>query len=289
MPQLPPTSTQVDHTRYCFLNTRVSKSRNLRIALIGTERCRPDYYVERAGFACYAIEFIVSGRGTAILDGKSYPLCPGTFFCYGPQTAHVIATDPGAVMTKFFIDFHGSDAAPMLAMAGLQAGQILYTPEIESFRCLFETMLAEGDKALSNASDICACYLKALLLKTNQMRTTQGEQSSRSLHNFQRCQTFIDTHFLELKDLRDIGKRLNLTPPYICRLFSKYGHPGPFEYLTRKKLNRAAEILISTGCTVKFSALKVGYSDPYHFSRAFHRHFGVSPTDFVAKFAVNRS
>ena len=38
-------------------------------------------------------------------------------------------------------------------------------------------------------------------------------------------------------------------------------------------------MLQTEGLLVKQAALRVGYTDPAHFSRAFHRFFGVWPRD----------
>jgi len=53
----------------------------------------------------------------------------------------------------------------------------------------------------------------------------------------------------------------------------------PLQYLTRLRLGRAAELLRENRLTVRAVARKVGYDDPYHFSRAFRQQFGHSPRD----------
>ena len=99
--------------------------------------------------------------------------------------------------------------------------------------------------------------------------------------SFHRCRDFIDQHFTQLKSLHEIAERLNLRSPYLCRLFRKMGYPSPFQYLTHKKLARAAEMLVVDGKSVKEVAAAVGYNDAYHFSRVFKAHYGKSPTHFV--------
>jgi AraC-like DNA-binding protein len=42
-------------------------------------------------------------------------------------------------------------------------------------------------------------------------------------------------------------------------------------------MQRAAALLQQPGVMVKTVALDLGFSDPFHFSRAFKRHFGVTP------------
>lgn len=184
-------------------------------------------------------------------------------------------------MTKFFVNFFGHEAWPALVKSGLTPGTALYTIEIESFRNLFEAMLSEGDKRLPWSAEICARYLHVLLLKAREAIPAGDVLPDRATSNFHRCRSHIDVHYSRIRNLDDLARAVHLTPPYLCRLFKKFGQPGPFQYLTRKKLSRAAELLVGTGCAVKEAAAEVGYSDPYHFSRAFRRFFGMSPLTFV--------
>jgi AraC-like DNA-binding protein len=280
-----PTSSQVERPLYCFLESHAAKSHGLRVTAVGMERCRPDYKVERSRFVGHTVEFVAAGLGAVELDGKSWPLGPGSLFCYGPRTPHVITTHREHVMTKFFVNFVGDEARQALVHSALAPGVVLHTPDVESLRGIFETLLYEGSRGLPGSAAICACYLKILLLKANES-VTSGEKGTRDVValNFQRCRALIDSHFLELRGLDDIAVRLHISTAYLCRLFQKFGYPGPCEYLVRKKLSYAAGLLAKTGCAVKVAAAEVGYPDPYHFSRAFRRHFGLSPREFAQQY-----
>lgn len=67
-------------------------------------------------------------------------------------------------------------------------------------------------------------------------------------------------------------------------------HTGllPKNYLEQFKLRQAAEYLISSPVSVSETALHFGYMDPYHFSRRFKHHFGVSPEHYRRIFAAGK-
>ncbi len=67
---------------------------------------------------------------------------------------------------------------------------------------------------------------------------------------------------------------------YLCRLFRRYDHQSPYQYLLRLKMNLAAEILQRPDALVKQVAEAIGFSDPFHFSRSFKTVFGLSPDAF---------
>ena len=63
----------------------------------------------------------------------------------------------------------------------------------------------------------------------------------------------------------------------VCRWFRRYQGTSPYQYLLRRKMNLAAEHLVENGGLVKEAAQRIGFADPYHFSRAFKAIHGVAP------------
>ena len=63
----------------------------------------------------------------------------------------------------------------------------------------------------------------------------------------------------------------------VCRLFRRFQGTSPYQYLLRRKMNLAAAFLVESGGLVKEAAQRVGFADPYHFSRCFKTVHGVSP------------
>lgn len=53
---------------------------------------------------------------------------------------------------------------------------------------------------------------------------------------------------------------------------------APKEYLRVMRMKKAAELLLTTGCTVAEVSYQVGISDPFYFSKCFKAQFGVSPS-----------
>lgn len=277
----PPISKQVGHARYAFPGRGARGRGALDVLCIGKEACHSDYLIEREKFGAYGIEFVASGRGELVLDGKNWPLRAGTIFCYGPRTAHRILSDPAGPMTKFFINIAGPKAASALRIAKLQPGRVLHIPDLEQFQNLFESMLGEGLRDGAGCDEICRKYFEILLLKTGSVSSASTVGLNRMAESFLLCKNQIDGHFKTLRDLEDIAGCVHFDPAYICRLFRRFGHQSPFQYLVSKKLNHAAELLLSASMSIKQVGFEVGYGDAYHFSRSFSRFFGMPPKTFA--------
>ena len=54
------------------------------------------------------------------------------------------------------------------------------------------------------------------------------------------------------------------------------------DYIRRKRLDKACQMLLK-GYNVSETAYATGFSDPNYFSKAFKKHLGISPTEYLKK------
>lgn len=88
----------------------------------------------------------------------------------------------------------------------------------------------------------------------------------------------LENHSDSTLDLDRIAEAAHVSKVWLCKRFpAEYG-VSPFKYLTQVRMRHAIE-LIGSGVSVTQTALRVGYSDVYGFSRAYKRYFGHSPSD----------
>ncbi|MCP4450095.1 MAG: hypothetical protein GY809_01430, partial [Planctomycetes bacterium] len=65
------------------------------------------------------------GRGELVLKGKTFPLVAGAVFAYGPDIPHVITSDPKDRLVKYFVDFQGPRALPLLDTYAPHPGEVV--------------------------------------------------------------------------------------------------------------------------------------------------------------------
>jgi AraC-like DNA-binding protein len=91
---------------------------------------------------------------------------------------------------------------------------------------------------------------------------------------------FIDGALQDKITLRDLSKAGGGSPATVCRLFSKHMGMRPFVWINKKRIEMAAELLLSTDLRIGEIAVKVGIPDYYYFSKLFSRFKGVSAGEF---------
>ena len=73
-----------------------------------------------------------------------------------------------------------------------------------------------------------------------------------------------------------------VTPEHLCRLFrASLGH-APMETVRRARLDYAAGLLARSNYSVGEISALCGFADPFHFSRAFKKTYGRSPSEVRA-------
>ena len=78
----------------------------------------------------------------------------------------------------------------------------------------------------------------------------------------------------------DVAEFVGFTRSYFCASFKKKTGMTPQEYLIQTRIARAKQLLANPDLRIMDIAPQVGYDDPLHFSKAFHRCCGMSPKEY---------
>jgi len=270
-------SQQVTGARYFFLNLAPAKKDPLTLVMGGREHCNPDYIIQRRDFPFYVLEYVVSGQGSVKLDHRRHALGAGVVFASAPTTACEIHTDPNDTLVKYFLAFAGTGVPQRLRRCGVAPGGVRQLAAHAEVTSVLEDLVREGQRSGALARRIGASIFELLLLKIEDTATLAPHASEPAREAFLRCKALIDAQAERLGTLAQIATATGVEASSVCRWFRRYQGTSPYQYLLRRKMNIAAEHLVENGGLVKEAAQRVGFADPYHFSRAFKSVHGVAP------------
>ena len=143
-----------------------------------------------------------------------------------------------------------------------------------------DDLIRDGLKGTVHAGALCAALLEYLIVKLADSLVPWEAEQTPAFATYQRCRRHIAEQFDRLESLEQVARECHVDRAYLCRLFRRYGDETPYRFLTRLKMNLAAELLHEPGAMVKQVAAELGFDDPFHFSRTFKSIFGVSPQAF---------
>ncbi len=273
-------SPQVSAARRFYLNLNPPKRAPLAVVSGGCEHCTPDYQIHRATFPFYSIEYVVRGAGALKLNGRRHELRPGAIFSYGPGVRQDIIASRSDPPVKYFADFAGFESRTLLRQCGLPSGTVSQVFPPNEIQNLFDELIHCGKHNPPHNAELCGKLLECLALKISQSRAPAAGDGTLAFATYQQCRRHIENNFARLKSLQQIALECHLDGAYLCRLFQKFDHQTPYQFLMRLKMNLAAEGLQQPGTLIKQAAERAGFNDPFHFSRAFKSVFGVAPDIF---------
>lgn len=94
---------------------------------------------------------------------------------------------------------------------------------------------------------------------------------------------FIDRHFDEPISVDEMAARAHLSRYHFIRAFRRAFFATPHQYLTRRRIDRAKDLLANSQRTVTEICFDVGFSSVGSFSTLFRNVVGWSPSAYRAR------
>nr|WP_245249313.1 AraC family transcriptional regulator [Vagococcus allomyrinae] len=91
---------------------------------------------------------------------------------------------------------------------------------------------------------------------------------------------YLNEHLSESISLVELATYLNISQSYLSSIYNKYLNTSPIDYLIQIRIEQACRYLKMTDLKIYEIAKKVGYQDPYYFSRIFKKITGFTPKNY---------
>jgi len=89
---------------------------------------------------------------------------------------------------------------------------------------------------------------------------------------------WLQQHLADPVSRQDLAREFGLVPEYINALFKSEIGISPTQYIHRERIMWAHRLLVDDGLSVKETAARVGFNDPFYFSRVFKKVMGIPPS-----------
>ncbi len=234
----------------------------------GRESCAPLHSFGPAVRNYWLLHYVVSGKGKFTREGQTYAVESGQCFVIPPQCKTYYEANEKEPWEYLWVGFTTTEelpealSEPVLTMPGL--GDV------------FQKMAACRDFECGRSAYLSSCLwqLFALLLE---QRLTVPDHIEKAL-------TIISVEYINAITVEEIAERVGLDRSYFSSLFAERVGQTPGKYITGLRMNKAVELMTTYGQTPKITAFSVGYTDLFHFSKAFKKYFGVSPRAYIKQY-----
>lgn len=227
------------------------------------------------------------GQQTYTVAGRDYTLNAGDVFITRPGERHHTGGQPqerGALFWTHlalprpgrpFLGLTAADAAPLVReLRNLPRRFFPGSPVLTArFGAVWE-ILRETDRPLTPLR-LRAELVQLLLELVRNASMPVGHHRDETITA---VLDHIEAHLDRPLTVPDLAKVAGLTPSWFKARFRKETGTPPAEYVMRRKIQRAKELLSAKNATVTGVARRLGFSSSQYFATVFRRHTGQPPS-----------
>ncbi|CAG7650577.1 helix-turn-helix domain-containing protein [Paenibacillus allorhizosphaerae] len=248
---------------------------------VGRERKTSDYShagmtrKDRSG--AYLFQYTVAGQAAIRINDQVFRLDAGTGFLVPFHSDyHYYIPEESCDYECLFLSFDGNEAAKCWSFFVSQLGSVHHFSEHSSPIRLANHIYQEASaKKISDAYKLSA-FAYQFLMELYRYGKGLGMPKVWPEIVTQAVQ-LIDEHYHEMKSLDELAHRLGVSKYHLIKLFNRSMGKTPVEYLTRKRMEKAVELLRTTTWSLEQISQEIGYADVNYFSKVFRKSLGIPP------------
>ncbi|MGF6753589.1 helix-turn-helix transcriptional regulator [Paraburkholderia sp. GAS42] len=92
-----------------------------------------------------------------------------------------------------------------------------------------------------------------------------------------RAKAMIDAHLEDGLSILELAAACELSPAYFCRAFRRSTGHAPHQWLIRRRIDVARDLLARSSLSIAEIAISCGFADQSHFTRVFSHVTGITP------------
>jgi AraC-like DNA-binding protein len=242
-----------------------------------------DHRRERPSGAAETILILcVDGFGWCELPSGSHAVRPGQALLVPPRTPHTYGAAADEPWTVWWMHLVGADVPQLVEASGAGADDpVLDVADVTRAMAFIDEVLVgmerDDSQPTLQAAAGAAWHLLALLSTARYaMPTGRTDPVAAAISHLQR-------QYTEKVSVAELARIAGLSPSHFSALFRKATGCGPREYQTRLRMMKCRQLLDTTDLPISAVARRVGYDDPFYFSRQFRAVHGVTASEHRAR------
>ncbi len=259
------------------LSFEILPDEGLVVANCGCSQTEPLHSFGPALKPNYVIHFILDGKGVFSIGGEKYELESGSGFLIPPGELAFYQADEKEPWTYIWVGFGGSKAQQYINEIGLSSHiPIFHSNEHEAlYACVKDMMEHSTYGVVNELRRVGQLYVfLSMITKENTVEKEIGKDNQ----YVKRAIEFIQSNYHIPIKISDVAEYVCINRSYLYSLFQETIHMSPQQFLSRYRITKAAELLLTSSLSIESICYSVGYKDPFVFTKAFKQITGMSPT-----------
>jgi len=205
------------------------------------------------------------------------PGIPHAYWCDSDEWSYYWAHVVGGDLPKYILQAGGEFPAVNLSPARLRK----IVDEFESVIALVASNRSLEQMILASHSIRNILAIALFSKNAGEMNATKASTH----HALEKCFQILLENTRRSLTLRELAAQAGLSPSRLANMFKSQTGTSPIAHHMHLRMQEAAGLLASTDLNIKEVAARMGFQDPYHFSRAFKSHLHTSPMGYRRQLA----
>lgn len=223
--------------------------------------------------------FVTEGTFHITIDGTEYTAQSGSWFFIPAGVSHKYHRFPDKPMAKYWVHFDVYPSNGLFFPLNIHyCVDASNTPQVwrlfEEFSKICESHdLSDRLKVKAILLNLIAEYLKLAGKQTVKIYSEKDEDLRNVL-------SYINENFRHNMTTNELAAICHMHPTHFIRAFKAKMAQTPQQYVINVRMEYAKQMLDQSDLSMLAIAEEIGFYDLAHFSRAFKRHFSMSPSEY---------
>ena len=227
----------------------------------------------------YELVFVCQGSLHNVVGGQDYVLHANEALVIPPDQWHMQYGEADRPVRFVTVTFSCRQPLPRCLVLRVLPEQMAAAEQMRALlRTLQQPGAYGGDLMLSGVQLLLAQYANGL------PRGREGQRPD-SLRNenqiLDRALEYVAGHTRQRTSVEQLAKHCSVSAPYLSLLFQRHLHIAPGAYMLRARLAESCLLLQNGTGTMGQIADQLCFSSPQHFTAAFRRQYGVTPSAYT--------
>ncbi len=262
-------------------------TRQLYVTHIGYYPQAKYHYRERKNGADQNIFiFCEEGTGWIIYKGEKFEINRHEGFILPANEHHIYGANNSNPWSIYWLHFKGDNSYMFSSIMGKmittqESDKSRYEDRFSLFEEIYQNLEMGYDPENLEYVTFCLMHLLASLKYIDQFREIKNIKEQDII---QKSILFMKDNLEKKITLEDIAHHISYSSSHFSNLFFKKTTYPPMEYYHHLKLQRAASYLQFSDLKIKEIAFRLGYYDPFHFTKSFTKEMILTPSAYRNKY-----
>jgi AraC-like DNA-binding protein len=253
------------------------------------------YYLSAKYHACerkngcgqHILIYCLKGEGWYVVDNQTYFVTQDHFFIIPANIPHSYGANIDNPWTIYWVHFTGTLSAHYINFLfdnPKHYSPVALLPNNQRL-VMFEDIISHIEMSFNDDNIVYANSQFAHFLTTFKASVFNPNppQQTSEIDPISEAIAYMKKHLTETLTLEQLAAIAGMSVSHFSAVFRQKVQSSPINFFTFLKVQQACSLLEHSKLRVKEIAYKIGYNDPYHFSRVFTTVMGVSPREFRKK------